>query len=359
MPLLFALLGSALISWLLGWPVYHFLVKREIIDRPNERSSHDRPTARGGGIAIMAAILVGAGVLSFQYQDSILLLGTFLAFVVSGVSFLDDLKSVPAHIRFGCHAAAATCLLLALPRPMEPIELLPRIAFGLPWLIACPLFFVWITGYTNAFNFMDGINGIAAGQAFITGTGMALLAGFHSGNWSSPAIAFALIIAGASLGFLPHNFPKAKMFMGDVSSAPLGLLLALVTLWLPSQAGWDLLIPFLLLQCNFILDTSVTLVRRILKGEKWYLPHREHFYQRLVRAGKSHTAVTGLEMGLQVLCLAVLIASLQAEGWLRILAFLSIPFLWLSFFGWVQFTLRKALRSQVNSALGQSAALPA
>ena len=100
--------------------------------------------------------------------------------------------------------------------------------------------------------------------------------------------------------------------MGDVGSAPLGFLLAFLALWAAKEHGWWLLIPLALLHANFVLDTGITFVRRVLRGEKWYDAHREHFYQRLIRSGKSHAFVTGCEMGLQLLVLGLILSPIQS-----------------------------------------------
>jgi UDP-N-acetylmuramyl pentapeptide phosphotransferase/UDP-N-acetylglucosamine-1-phosphate transferase len=196
---------------------------------------------------------------------------------------------------------------------------------------------------------MDGINGIAAGQAIITGLGMAVLvwlAGhptqvsdfpfrFQDSGFSLPVL-LSFCVAGAALGFLPHNFPQARMFMGDVGSAPLGFLLAVLALWLARDHGWWLLPPLVLLHANFTLDTAITLVRRVLRGEKWYDAHREHFYQRLIRSGKSHAFVTGCEMGLQVLVLGLMVAYLRSGPVLRIGLILAVFAVWGCFFAYCE-----------------------
>ncbi len=130
--------------------------------------------------------------------------------------------------------------------------------------------------------------------------------------------------------------------MDDVSSAPLGFLLAALALWTAASYGGWLLLPLGLLHANFVLDTAVTLIRRIARGERWYAPHREHFYQRLVRAGKSHSWVTGWEAGLQVLALLLLLASLQAALLVQAFLYLSVVLLWLGFFAYAEVVFRRS-----------------
>jgi UDP-N-acetylmuramyl pentapeptide phosphotransferase/UDP-N-acetylglucosamine-1-phosphate transferase len=233
-------------------------------------------------IVLGAAVLIGMGWLSRM----VMVLIPF-AVLIAGISFIDDLKSLPALVRFGCHAAAGMAVLFGLGWTTMAFEMGPEFRVELPWIIGMSLGFLWVAGYTNAFNFMDGINGIAGGQAVVTGIGSGVLVGIATGEWLSLPVLFAFLVSGAAAGFLPHNFPRARMFMGDVSSAPLGFLLAALTLWLAQAHGWWLLIPLALLHANFVLDTGITLFRRIWRGEKWHAPHREHFYQRLIRAGKA------------------------------------------------------------------------
>ena len=224
--------ASAALSWVLCFPVYRWLVRKRIVDKPNERSSHDRPIARGGGIAIMATIALGAGAVSFTFPSTLLLSIAVGAIAVSVISFLDDLGSISPAVRFGCHALATLIPLAVLGCPSVQLAIVPGLGWGLPQWLSLALLFFWIAGYTNAFNFMDGINGIAASQAALTGIGMAVVGGLSSGKWNSAPVLLSLVVGGAALGFLPHNFPRARMFMGDVSSAPLGYLLALIVVWL-------------------------------------------------------------------------------------------------------------------------------
>ncbi len=333
------LIVSSLLTFLLGFPVCRWLISRNIIDRPNARSSHTVPTARGGGIAILGSlILCIPAILWSKWTESNPLLWLLPSTLVLGVvSFLDDLRSLPQILRFGCHAGAALAILAALGWPRLELALLANHGIVLALGVSLGIMFLWLAGYTNAFNFMDGINGIAAGQATIAGIGGGLLAAVASGNWENPPILTSFVIGGASLGFLPHNFPKARMFMGDVSSAPLGYLLAAVALWMANAHGWWLLIPVALLHANFVLDTAFTLVRRILRGERWYDAHKEHFYQRLVRAGKSHTFVTGWEMALQIVVLGLMFAYVMVTNVpVRICLIAAVIALWLAFFAYCE-----------------------
>jgi UDP-N-acetylmuramyl pentapeptide phosphotransferase/UDP-N-acetylglucosamine-1-phosphate transferase len=329
------LVGTAMASFLLGFGVYCFLERRRIVDEPGPRSSHERPTLRGGGIGIVLALLGGGGaLLAFHGGGTLLaLLSTCLA--LAAVSFIDDTRPLPASIRFGCHALAALAVLLSLSWTMPVLELSSGWQLTVPPAVGLLVSFLWLAGYTNAFNFMDGINGIAAGQAVITAAGCGLLTGLATGKWTATPVLFAFVIAGAAAGFLPHNFPHARMFMGDVGSVPLGFLLASLVLWLTRDGGPALLIPLALLHGNFVFDTAFTLVRRTLRGEKWHHAHKEHFYQRLNQSGKSHAFVTGWELALQAVVLTLLALYVRCE-WVsaRVLLITAIVLLWAAFF-WV------------------------
>jgi UDP-N-acetylmuramyl pentapeptide phosphotransferase/UDP-N-acetylglucosamine-1-phosphate transferase len=276
-PILIVVIVMAVASYLLGFPVAKALARLGAIDKPNPRSSHSLPVVRGGGIAIMLVVLSGGLAVGWRSGVVPALMG--LAFGLAVLSFWDDLRPLRPAIRFGGHALAAIGLLYALNWPRFSLDLTGQPGVAWPALVSALFLFLWLTGYANAFNFMDGINGLAAGQAIVTGLGMALLGSVVSGQSSmvSPPVLLSLVIAGACAGFLPHNFPKARMFMGDVGSAPLGFLLAALVVWIARDYGWWLLIPLGLLHANFVLDTGLTLARRILRGERWYEAHREHF----------------------------------------------------------------------------------
>lgn len=307
-------LPSLVSAFLLCWPAARLLRRFGVIDRPNARSSHSVPTVRGGGVAIIATILGALWFLGAGSEDGfagreagVLAAGVLL---LALVSFIDDLRSIGAAIRFGCHGVVAVAFIWVLGVPATGLA---GVAATVAGVALCVVGFLWVAGYTNAFNFMDGINGLAAGQAVCTGLGTAGLAVAAGLPVAHPVVWLSLVVAGAAAGFFPHNFPRARMFMGDVSSAPLGCLLAALGWWLASVAGWAWLIPVGLLHANFVLDTAVTLLRRMARGEKWYEAHREHFYQRLVRSGKSHPFVTGWELAGQGVVLGLVLGAARVQ----------------------------------------------
>jgi len=302
------------------------------VDKPNARSSHSVPTVRGGGIAI---ILVVLGAITLEAirpvgSDGPLLAIALAVLLLAVISFIDDLRSVRALLRFGVHGAAAATVLVIVGVPDFGLAGGAALALAMLWVA---IGFLWIAGYTNAFNFMDGINGIAGGQTAVTGLATAALALVAGLDATHPAVWLAAATAGAAAGFLPYNFPRARMFMGDVSSAPLGFLLAALGWWLVRDTAWWMIIPMGLLHANFVLDTGITLVRRLLRGERWYQPHREHFYQRLVRAGRSHAEVTSAEMALLLLgAISVVLAVKSGSGLGLTVVAVAIPAGWGLFF---------------------------
>jgi UDP-N-acetylmuramyl pentapeptide phosphotransferase/UDP-N-acetylglucosamine-1-phosphate transferase len=341
---LFCFSASAFFVWLCCLPLHKELLRRQLIDRPNERSNHVVPTPRGGGIAIMSVVIVGfvfIGSLKSQISP-IVLAGA--ALLIAIISLLDDVKPLPARVRFATHFFAALLVLGILGA-----KTISHFTPTLLQVLLGPVLFFWIVGYTNAFNFMDGINGIAAGQALITGLGTALIIGCATDNRGFPLLLCSLTLSGATLGFLPHNFPRARMFMGDVGSAPLGFLLAALAVATAKEFGWYLLIPLFLLHVNYIGDTSITLVRRFMRGEKVYQAHKEHFYQRLVRSGKSHVFVTGWEMILQSLTLALAILYVKIPGFsFRITIVILVMAIWSAFFTCAELTFRKSIQRSAS-----------
>jgi UDP-N-acetylmuramyl pentapeptide phosphotransferase/UDP-N-acetylglucosamine-1-phosphate transferase len=280
-----------------GW-LYVRWAPRRALDVPNQRSMHSRPTPRGGGLVIVAGFLVGLLVwLAAGGSLSPRAVGWLLgALLVAAVSFVDDLRPLPAAPRLATHVLGAAILTLA---GTQTAELLP-------------VAFVYITLVTNVYNFMDGIDGLATAQAIIAGSALAI-AGLLLAN---PLIATAGgLLTVASAGFLVFNLPPARVFMGDVGSTFLGFSFAGLTLLgnigvgggrLPVEFGLIILAPFL-------FDSLVTLARRMLRGERWYTAHCSHFYQRLVQRGLSHGRVTSLYAGFAVIAAAAGLAGLNAD----------------------------------------------
>ena len=289
-----ALIGSAILTG---------LVRRlAIIDIPNERSSHTQPTPRGGGIALVVMTIIGLTCSQIIWQLTAwqgLLFYVGAATLIALVSWFDDLKSLSSIVRFSVHFLAAG-LVIAQWGYWEQLTLpyFGSISIGKVGLL---LTLFWIVGLTNAYNFMDGIDGIAGGQAFVAGIGWAIV-----GWMIDEKFVFAIggLLAGSSLGFLFYNWSPAKIFMGDVGSAFLGFTFAVIPIMATRSASvsGDFMqsVGFLLLW-PFILDTAFTLLRRLSNGENIFQAHRSHLYQRMVIAGYSHQVVSLLYIGLAVI----------------------------------------------------------
>lgn len=265
-------------------------------DVPGDRSSHARPTRRGGGLA--PAVAVAAGLVLSDHLVGRPRLGVLAATLSFGaLGLAEDFRGVPLVARFGCQLAAAA---LALAGLLGGLTGPPawRVAFAVGALL-------WIVSFVNAFNFMDGIDGIAAAQAVVAGGAWYLLGRAEA----APGLAAGgLMVAAGGLGFLPFNLPRARVFLGDVGSYALGAALAAL-LVVGLRAGITpeaMLAPLAL----YLADTGYTLARRVARGDVWYEPHREHAYQRLVVLGWSHPRTTATAAAWMAVCSAV--------GWLAV-----------------------------------------
>jgi UDP-GlcNAc:undecaprenyl-phosphate GlcNAc-1-phosphate transferase len=294
------LIGSllAFVSTYLGVEIIRrWAIKRSLLDIPNERSLHSVPTPRGGGMAIAAVLIVGVALgLSWEVgrepPDWVgFLLGLL---VVTAAGAIDDLTALSARARLFVHFLAAV-VFVAFYGDVGKVAL-PFIGeLNLGWLGA-PISLFWIVGLTNAYNFMDGIDGIAAGQAIVAGGAWIVVC---SALGLPSLTVLCVLLVGASLGFLPFNLPRARMFMGDAGSTVLGFTFAASPILVYRETG-DTHVPVFAVLCvaPFVFDSALTMVRRALRRENLLLPHRSHLYQRLVRSGYSHGTVSLLYTGL-------------------------------------------------------------
>lgn len=268
---------------------------RQVMDVPNERSSHTTPTPKGGGLPIV--VLTLGGLIAWVAYSTGALGTSLLVYVacgalIAGVSWIDDLRSLPNRVRFGVHSLCALLTIWTFGSwSTLDIPMIGQVNLGLAGLI---ITFLWVVGLTNAYNFMDGIDGLAGSQAVIAGFGWMLL-GLLSGQTMLGAL--GLLIAAASLGFLIHNWPPARIFMGDVGSAFLGFSLAVLGV-AASQADPRLPFAGILLIWPFLFDAGFTFLRRLVRRENVFVAHRTHLYQRLVIVGYEHRTVTLLYCGL-------------------------------------------------------------
>lgn len=317
-----ATVAVVLLSTLLAtWLVLKYLQRNAIFDTPNERSSHVGLVPRGGGLAVVAVLAVAWAVLAMPENRIEIATVLVAMLLLAGVSWVDDLKSLPPWIRLVAQAAAVLPVLVWLA-PKGPIfqGLLP----GPIDLALSGLIWLW---FINLFNFMDGIDGISGVEAASIGAGITLIASQTPSAGLDPML--AMTVAAAAVGFLWWNWHPAKIFLGDVGSVPLGFLLGWLLLNLASDGYWA---PALILPLYYLADATITLGRRAARRERVWEAHREHFYQRAVQAGRSHAAVSlgvaacnAVLLGLAVLSLTSPWIALAAAG-----AVVSLFLFWLS-----------------------------
>lgn len=292
--------GTALLRW---------YGMRKLLDVPNERSSHSRPVPRGGGVAIVLAFLAGALLLWWRGSMPPALLATLLVGggLIAAVGFWDDHVDLPARVRLPLHLLAAVLAVVLL----GPVQHVPvgAATWTAPAWIAWPVSVIAVAWMLNLYNFMDGIDGIAAGEAVSVALAAVLIAGLV--ETELPGLT---LLAAAAAGFLVLNWPPARIFMGDAGSGFLGYAFAAYLLF-SANADARFVWVWIILLAVFVVDATVTLVRRLLAGERWYAAHRSHAYQHAaVRCGR-HLPVTLTVMainGLVLLPLAV-VAAMRPE----------------------------------------------
>lgn len=283
------------------------LRRRALLDIPNDRSSHNVPTPRGGGLAVLLVFLVALVCLSgfgeVSQPRAIGVLG--LTLVLGILSWIDDLHGLGPFLRLAGHGGAVVVAMwLGLIKGPVFGGLLP------PVLDSVAAGFVWVW-FINLFNFMDGIDGIAGVEAVSVGIGVALLTMFSGIESETGYISLAL--AGAAAGFLVWNWHPAKIFLGDVGSIPMGFVLGGVLLSVAAEGYWA---AALILPAYFLADATFSLLKRLVRGEKVWQAHREHFYQYAVQNGKSHaevSAAVGLANG--VLIVSALLVLSEYRYW--------------------------------------------
>jgi UDP-N-acetylmuramyl pentapeptide phosphotransferase/UDP-N-acetylglucosamine-1-phosphate transferase len=245
------------------------LAWRLATDIPNDRSLHVQPTPRVGGWGIVPVSVVGI----LLAAPSLWCAAVAAAFLAA-VSQIDDRRGLPARVRFAAHLIAVIGFVVLYPAAV-PCVMLAALSFLMIWLV-------------NLYNFMDGADGLAGGMALFGFGGYALAA--LTGAHPLPELALACaLVAGAALGFLLFNFHPARIFLGDAGSISLGFLAGALGYWGWLRGAWPVWFPAMVF-APFITDASVTLARRLLRGEKFWQPHREHYYQRMVRSGMGHAA---------------------------------------------------------------------
>jgi UDP-GlcNAc:undecaprenyl-phosphate GlcNAc-1-phosphate transferase len=277
------------------------MIFMRVLDRPDSRKAHTHDTPKGGGAGVVVAFLVGIAVLyrfaEFARLADPYFLGVIEASVaIAAVAFLDDLFDWKFTVKLSAQLLAA---LVAVGSGLYVVDYrLPYVGpLYIGWL-APPATVLWLLFATNAMNFIDGLNGLAAGVALIATCFLAGIAA-SAGGWF--AYFAALLLAAGLAGFLPFNFPRARIFMGDVGSQFCGFILAVLAVVASRFAGVELsflIVPMLL--SGVLFDVAFTLIRRVVAGEKLTEPHRGHLYQVAQRSGVSTIEVTLVHWGFAV-----------------------------------------------------------
>jgi UDP-GlcNAc:undecaprenyl-phosphate/decaprenyl-phosphate GlcNAc-1-phosphate transferase len=273
--------------------VVRLMIALRLLDHPNHRSAHTSPIPKGGGVGIVAAFLVGVVIL-YRYAEFSRLADPYFLGIIGAstamavVALLDDLLNWPFAIKLAAQVLAAL-VAVRTGLYLRDYRLPYAGGFYVGWL-GLPLTLAWILFTTNAMNFIDGLNGLAAGVALVTACFLAGISAEHAGWFAYFA---SLLLAAGLIGFLPFNFPRARIFMGDVGSQFCGFILAVLAVvasrFQPNELSF-LIVPMLL--SGVLYDVAFTLVRRALAGQRLTEAHRGHLYQVATRAGVPASAVT-------------------------------------------------------------------
>ena len=332
---------------LLSAATVRLMIAARLMDRPGPRKAHATPIPKGGGVGIVVAFLVGIAVL-YQFAEFARLANPYFLGVIEAsvaiaiVAFLDDIYDWNFGVKLATQLLAAAVAVgsgLYVHGYHAP-PILGTLATG--WL-APPATLFWIVYATNSMNFIDGLDGLAGGVTFIAAGFLAGIAATHA-SWF--AYAAALLLAAGTAGFLPFNFPRARVFMGDVGSQFCGFVLAVLAVVASRFQGVELsflLVPMLLF--GVLFDVTFTLVRRALAGERVTAPHRGHLYQIAQRAGVPTPAVAMIHWGFAI------------WGGLCCLLFVSVPPHWTVYvpvltllpqLAWLAFVMRRAGAARVE-----------
>lgn len=319
--------GIAILSFTVALIALRVLLSRFgrfALDRPNERSLHERPVPRSGGLAILlgTATSLALGAVEAWVPASI-------ALGLALVSFVDDLRGMPTALRLFLHLGGAALLCWFLLSPMHPVSL-GLLILGLTWI-------------TNLYNFMDGSDGLAGGMSVI-GFGAYAVAAHLSGHGALAALSVAL--AASSLAFLLHNFHPARIFLGDVGSIPLGFLAGGLGILGWRDDLWPLWFPLLVFG-PFIGDATLTLVRRLAKGERVWRAHRDHYYQRMVRMGLGHRTTAWIAYAVMALCALAALLGRDVRPAYQAVVFGAATAVLMGLAVWVDLRWRRFLRTPV------------
>jgi UDP-N-acetylmuramyl pentapeptide phosphotransferase/UDP-N-acetylglucosamine-1-phosphate transferase len=335
----------ALVAFVVAWWLTGRLCSPKslsILAHPNDRTLHAMPTPQTGGVAVIASVVIAlvatASLLAITQPVKPLLPKGFgsgsLWIVVSMllvfvVSFIDDCRGLPASLRLGVQAAAALIIVVGVGLTLSsiPIPGGPTILLGIAAIPVSVLVLLWMA---NLYNFMDGMDGFSGGM---TAIGFGFLAYFGWVAGSPVMLMIAVFVAMSALGFLVHNFPPARIFMGDAGSITVGFVAGTLILLGVRDEIFELWVPIILFS-PFILDATITLIRRALRFEKIWMAHRQHYYQRIVLSGWSHRRTVLAEYGVMTACggIAVLYHHAPEKWRLLILGVWLVMFLLLAMF---------------------------
>ncbi|WP_298875356.1 glycosyltransferase family 4 protein [uncultured Bradyrhizobium sp.] len=300
-PLLLAIAIAALISALITW-TSRPLLQRYALARPNARSSHRIPTPQGAGIAVIAATLLVASAWAAWAGVAIPQALVIATIVIALVGFADDIVSLPVLVRLVLQAACVGAVVFNAPEAA-------RIAPALPLALERGLILLAGVWFVNLVNFMDGLDLMTVAEVVPVSAALLLLGLLGDLSW--PAVSIATALCGAMLGFAPFNKPAAKVFLGDVGSLPIGLLLGwcLLELAWRGQASAALLLP-----SYYLTDSTITLFRRIARREQFWSAHRSHFYQRATDNGFTVSQIIGEVFVLNLVLAALAILTIYADS---------------------------------------------
>lgn len=267
--------GLILLSYFLTFIIRKLALKHSLLDIPNERSSHEIPTPRGGGVAIVISWFLGISMLwHFDLLDTNLFLALLSGIILAIVSFIDDVFTLPPFVRLIAQFLSALLALIFI-KDITPVSI-SGLNIGNQFFLY-PVVLIGIVWFINLFNFLDGIDGYASLEAITVSSALLLFT-------KDP---LNVIIIAAVAGFLIWNWPKAKIFMGDIGSTQLGFILAITGIWYHNENQLSVM-HWLMLTSLFWFDASLTLFRRWRSREKLSVAHRKHVYQRAVQSGLSH-----------------------------------------------------------------------
>jgi glycosyltransferase WbpL len=297
------------LSYSLAEAARRWAIRRDLLDRPNARSSHSIPTPRTGGIAIVLGAAIGLVILAAigpWRVDRPHAAAAAAGLFVAAMGAVEDVRSLPMPVRLAAHAVAAMFVIA-----VHFAAAASTATIGISSVVGIALSMIWLVGLTNAYNFMDGIDGIAATQAIVSGLAWSIVAS-QAGDYTIAAA--GLLIAAACAGFLAHNWMPARLFMGDAGSTALGFALGVFPILIDRPGYW---LAGVLIAWPFVFDATWTFVLRLVAGENVFSAHHSHIYQRLVEHGWPHQRVTAIYSALAGVAASTAVGVVRAGGTLQ------------------------------------------